>query len=375
MTYYPSYWERSVLLKPFDFAVLGAGIIGKQIAIKIKQKHPSARIALIDRYPVPYGASTRNAGFACFGSISEITDDFTRSPKEAVIALAEKRFRGIQQLVQEFGRDRIGYVHGGGYEIFETGKTEDLSLALENIDEINQLMKDATGLSNIFEHKTGSVSGIRCLNDYIYNSHEGMLNSGMLNETIAAKAHASGIVPFYGFNVDMFEQNTDGYRLFQTNGPALECRQLIIANNAFAARFLPDLDIVPARGQVIVTHPIDNLQLNGIYHSDKGYIYFRNIDNRVLIGGGRNHFYEEEETFDFKGSEKVKNFLENYLRTIVLPDTPFTVDMHWSGIMAMGREKLPIVKRINEHLLACVRMSGMGVALGPVLSDEVCDML
>ena len=46
-----------------------------------------------------------------------------------------------------------------------------------------------------------------------------------------------------------------------------------------------------------------------------------------------------------------------------------------SGIMAMGREKLPIVKRVNENLLLCVRLSGMGVALGPVLSDEIAEMV
>jgi hypothetical protein len=45
--------------------------------------------------------------------------------------------------------------------------------------------------------------------------------------------------------------------------------------------------------------------------------------------------------------------------------------MHWSGIMGIGKQKLPIVKKVYEHLGICVRMSGMGVALGPVLSDEV----
>ena len=48
--------------------------------------------------------------------------------------------------------------------------------------------------------------------------------------------------------------------------------------------------------------------------------------------------------------------------------------MQWSGIMAMGKDKLPIVKRENDSLILCVRMGGMGVALGPVLSDEVVSM-
>jgi glycine/D-amino acid oxidase-like deaminating enzyme len=44
----------------------------------------------------------------------------------------------------------------------------------------------------------------------------------------------------------------------------------------------------PARAQVLITKPIDSLKIKGTFHMDRGYYYFRNIDNRVLIGGGRN---------------------------------------------------------------------------------------
>ncbi|MES2617519.1 MAG: FAD-dependent oxidoreductase [Bacteroidota bacterium] len=375
MSYHPSYWERSVLLKPFDFIVLGAGIIGKQIAIKIKLKNPSARIALVDKYPISYGASTRNAGFACFGSISEILDDFSRSSEDQVIALAEKRYRGINQLVKEFGASAIGYRPTGSHEIFDHTQTEAKVEAMDALDRINGLMKEATGLTSIFKRATNSTFQFNALSDSIHNQYEGMLNSGLLNATVADKAHSMGIIPLYGFDVKSFEKISSGYRLYSAEGMTLDTNQLIIANNAFAGQLIPNIDVVPARGQIIVTHPIENLSFDGIFFSDKGYVYFRNIDDRVLIGGGRNHFYKEEETFDFEGSNQVKSYLENYLKTIVLPDQPFEIDMHWSGIMAMGAEKLPIVKRLDNHLLLCVRMSGMGVALGPVLSDEIAAMV
>jgi gamma-glutamylputrescine oxidase len=375
MSFHPSYWERSILLKTFDFIVLGAGIIGKQIAIKIKEKYPSARIALVDKYPIPLGASTRNAGFACFGSVSEILDDLNYSSKTDVMSLVDKRRRGIQKLVEEFGTDSIGYRPTGSYEIFDLNQSKDLKHALDNLDFINTDLAAITGFKNIFEIQHNNNFKMNSLSTCLYNRFEGMLNSGMLNETIANKAHVLGIIPFYGFDVKSIDRKDDGYDLTNESNMQLSCKQLIVANNAFASQLLPELDVVPARGQIIITKPIENLPFDGIFHCDKGYIYFRTVDQRVLIGGGRNHFREDETTYNFDGSIEVKDFLIDYLKNVILPDQDFEIDMYWSGIMAMGKVKLPIVKRENENLLLCVRMSGMGVALGPILSDEIVAMI
>jgi gamma-glutamylputrescine oxidase len=373
MKHFLSYWERSVLLRTFDFAILGAGLTGKQIAIRIKEKYPKARIALIDRSPISYGASTRNAGFACFGSVTEIQDDFNRSSREKVLELAEKRFKGINLLVETFGAESIGYRPTGSYEVFTDAA--ELDIAREHLPEVNRLLSEQLGLKNVFSLQTSASMKMNIQSETIFNPHEGMLNSGMLNEVISGQAHQMGIIPLYGLDIKTIHQSQGGYTLESQDGLNVSCTQLVIANNAFAAPFLPEEDIQAARGQVIITQTIADLPFDGIFHSDKGYIYFRNIDGRVLIGGGRNMFREQEQTFDFEGSDHVRGYLENYLRRVVLPGRDFETDMHWSGIMAMGAEKLPVVKRVNEHLLLCVRMSGMGVALGPVLSREIADMV
>lgn len=368
-----SWWEKSVILRTFDFAVLGAGLIGKQIAIKIKEKNPNARVALIDRSSISYGASTRNAGFACFGSVSEITDDLNRSSTEAVIALAKKRYSGIQQLITRYGAEQIGFRPTGSYEVFTD--SDSAEAALSAFSEINRLLSEGAGLKDVFTPMPAAKMGMQVQSECLYNPYEGMLNSGMLNETISDVAHRLGIVPLYGLNITSLNAVTNGYELVADSGIHINCSQLIIANNAFASAFLPGEDIQPARGQIIITEPLNELPFDGIFHSDKGYIYFRNVGNRVLIGGGRNHFYEAEHTYDMQGSDELRTFLETYLRETVLPGKAFKTEMHWSGIMAMGHEKLPVVKRVDPHLSICVRMSGMGVALGPVLSDEVCALL
>jgi glycine/D-amino acid oxidase-like deaminating enzyme len=369
MNYFQSFWERDILLRPFDFIILGAGLIGKQIAIQLKTNHPNARIALVDEYPLSYGASTRNAGFACFGSVAEIMDDCKRSKTEDVAALAKKRYTGINLLVKNYGADAIGYQNTGSFELFTSQQEADE--LQEQAATVNQILKDHAGIENAFSLKNIEHLGMKYHKDCLFNPFEGMLHTGKLNEVINRKTHQMDVQPLYGLKIEQIEQITGAYVLHAENGMKLSCSQLIVANNAFASQLLPELDVVPARGQIVLTQPIEGLKLKGIYHSDKGYIYFRNLGDRILIGGARNQFFDEESTYEFSGSEQLKNHLINYIQENILPEHTFEVDMHWSGIMAMGTEKIPIVKRINDNLVVCVRMSGMGVALGPVLSQEV----
>ena len=60
-----------------------------------------------------------------------------------------------------------------------------------------------------------------------------------------------------------------------------------VATNGFAKELLQIKGVKPARAQVLITKPIKNLKLKGAYHYKQGYYYFRNINDRILFGGGR----------------------------------------------------------------------------------------
>jgi hypothetical protein len=55
------------------------------------------------------------------------------------------------------------------------------------------------------------------------------------------------------------------------------------------------------------TEPIDNLDVRGTFHLDCGYYYFRNIGDRILLGGGRNLDFETETTTEFAQTEIIQN--------------------------------------------------------------------
>ena len=155
----------------------------------------------------------------------------------------------------------------------------------------------------------------------------------------------------------------------------LTCSQLLVCTNGFAKQLLPDLNLVPARGQILVTSEIPNLKMKGAFHYDGGYYYFRNLGKRVLLGGARNKALEEETSSEMKITDKIQGELERFLSTYILPNEEYLVTDRWSGIMGMGPEKMPIIKKVSDNIFCAVRLGGMGVALAPMIGEKMANMM
>ena len=84
-----SYWEKKEWFSNIDFTIVGSGIVGLNTAINLRKKYPKAKIVVLERGVLPHGASTKNAGFACFGSISEILSDLKSHSEDEVLQLIE----------------------------------------------------------------------------------------------------------------------------------------------------------------------------------------------------------------------------------------------------------------------------------------------
>jgi len=159
------------------------------------------------------------------------------------------------------------------------------------------------------------------------------------------------------------------------NGFSYETKKLLIATNGFANQLLPELKVTPARAQVLITKPIKNLKIKGTFHLEEGYYYFRNIDDRLLLGGGRNLAFKEETTTELKTTQLIQNKLEALLKTTILPNQPVEIEHRWAGIMGVGMIKHPIVKQISNSVYCGVRMGGMGVAIGSIIGEQLGDLI
>ncbi|PQJ09930.1 FAD-dependent oxidoreductase [Flavipsychrobacter stenotrophus] len=373
-----SYWEQESFTR-YDHIVIGAGIVGLSMAIELKDKFPATRVLVLERGLLPTGASTRNAGFACMGSATELLDDLQHTTETEAVELFEWRKKGLELLRKRLGDSNIGYRENGSYELISTDELE----ALDKLEYLNQLLLPITG-KPAFRLANDKVGEFGFSKDYtkalIENNCEGELHSGMMMRALTDMAISKGIEIKTGADVIKFDDLDTRVEVllrdpFRNETSVLHCDKLFICTNAFTKQLLPDVDVVPGRGQVVITHPVPGLKFKGIYHFDKGYYYFREIDGRVLLGGGRNLDFKTENTTDFALNEMIQADLVQKLYDIILPSTPFTIDRRWTGIMAFGANKFPIVKAFSPRVFGAFRMGGMGVALGSEAARRLVEIV
>ena len=112
-----SYWELKTWFSNIDFTIVGSGIVGLNCALELKKNHPKARVLILEKGMLPQGATTKNAGFACFGSLSELIDDLQSHSPEEVFDLVSKRWQGLQLLRTNLGDKNIDFQQNKGFEL------------------------------------------------------------------------------------------------------------------------------------------------------------------------------------------------------------------------------------------------------------------
>lgn len=373
-----SIWEKETFFAPQDVVIIGSGLVGLWSAFYLKKNNPELKITLVDRGIIPTGASTRNAGFACFGSLSELVSDAQTMGNDKMLELVEMRYKGLEKIQQYLGNKKIDFELCGGYELYEEGKIT-IGKLQDNISYINSLLKPITGTKKTYRIADELITeaGFGGTKHVVKNKLEGYLHSGKLVQALSHKVQGLGVNVLNGLEVSSIEYSGKNVEIRTNQSINLSTNQLLLCTNAFTKDLLPELDIMPARGQVILTSPIQNLPFQGTFHSDEGYYYFRNLGNRVLLGGARNKAFEDEATTHMQTSPFIQEELENYLATIILPNfkNQYTIEHRWAGIMAFGKEKMPVVKQLSPNVFCAVRMSGMGVALAPVVANQVAELM
>ena len=367
-----SFWEIESWFKAIDFTVVGSGITGLNCALALRERFPKARILILEAGLLPHGASTRNAGFACFGSISEILDDLKTHSEEEVTELVAKRRKGLALLRKNLGDKALGYEEYGGYELFLPENKDLQQECEERLPVINELLYPVFE-QPVFTVKKAPFSFGKVKEKVIYSRFEGQINTGKMMVSLLDRAHAKGIRIINGVRVQGFSDE-GGYTEVHLPDFSFRTGKLLLATNGFAAE-LGIQDVTPARAQVLITKPIPDLDIKGTFHLDRGYYYFRNIEDRILLGGGRNLDFRSEETTVMEETPLIQDQLDRLLREVILPGKAYEVDRRWSGIMGTGPQKKPLLRQVSENVYCGVRLGGMGVAIGSLVGQELADLV
>ncbi|MDC7996852.1 NAD(P)/FAD-dependent oxidoreductase [Gilvibacter sediminis] len=368
-----SYWEHKTWFKDIDFAIIGSGIVGLSAALALRTRFSQAKITVLERGMLPSGASTKNAGFACFGSVSELLDDLSSHSKQEVLELVKRRVNGLESLKSLLGTTALAFDPCGGYELFTQEDTELYEESLTAISKLNALL-DPIFKAPVFSAVANSFGFNQLQPKLIFNQFEGKIDTGAMMQALIRKAQAHNIQIINGAAVTAISDDESGVKLQLNGGTEISVDRCLIATNGLAGGLLQE-DLKPARAQVLITEPIPDLHFNGTFHLDRGYYYFRNIDNRILFGGGRNLDVDGETTTVMETTERIQNALDLLLRHTILPGKDVKIEQRWSGIMGVGSKKAPIVKQLSNRVFCGIRLGGMGVAIGADTGQALANLI
>ncbi|SDM25042.1 Glycine/D-amino acid oxidase [Daejeonella rubra] len=371
-----SYWEQESFLNGFDVLIVGSGIVGLSAALSLKSQSPRLKIGVLEAGFLPGGASTKNAGFACFGSISELIEELKIGSEDEIAELIELRWKGLKKLRENLGDKAISFEQYGGYEVFKTTEADFANTCNEQIPYFNKLIGSIIGKTDIYAVNNDKIAdfGMNGITNLIRNKYEGQIDTGKMMKALLSKVQGMGITVFNNCQVQKIESNSND-QLLITNQGKFQTRSIILATNALSKELIPDLDVIPGRGQVLITEPIPGLKIKGSFHYNRGYTYFRNIDDRILLGGGRDLDFEAEQTLEPGITDIIQTYLEKLLFETILPEQKVKIEHRWSGVMGFGKELKPIVKKIRPGLYCAVRCNGMGVAMGSLLGEQVAELI
>lgn len=366
-----SIWEKQSFLKA-DIIIVGAGITGLSTAASLKECNANLNILVLERGVLPSGASTKNAGFACFGSISELQKDIEDLGEEGMLRLVERRIKGLAKTTGRLGKKSIDLQVKGGYELLL--KKDDA--VIDQMEKINQLLHL---IYNDFIYQCSDdkirTFGFSNTSHLIENKFEGQLDTGKLLSSLWDYCSHIGVKIFTGCEISNIHQNDRGVDLW-CDDLVFQAKKVGVCTNAFSKKLLhKSINLEPGRGMVMSVLPEKKLKISGTFHYDEGYYYFRDYYGKLIFGGARNLAFKEETTLDFGINHKIKEKLVEDLKQIILPDQTFKIEHEWSGIMAFGENKAPIIRKVSDKVAIGIRLGGMGVAIGSLVGEELARLL
>lgn len=418
-----SYWEKDALAGPWDFVVVGAGVTGLHAAIEIKKQRPRCKVLVLEARSLGAVASTRNAGFLCLGSPSELMADVQKLGENAVGDLIAAKWAGIQRTLHLLGGTAIGLRNVHGYEVMAMENSPysravpSHDAVISNLTFLNALVENATTKSLPFTGKrrlkgsmiqkalptpyfgawqgfgernpTVSASWGAQASGLIPLSWEGQVNPFLLRESLLRYARNLGIRVQEGLQVAQREANKlvvrigsairENNDLESHNNLIINAKNTIYATNALTNELLKDINdpVIPQRGQMWASAPLkpaDLLRLNGNYHADRGYLYYRTYNGRLLLGGGRNQDFAFEQCTEWSENQMITDYLKAYSVDVLglAPDLEW--EIRWSGTMGFTENGLAHCKALPNGEWLVAGMNGMGMALGPEMGRRVACM-
>ena len=253
-----SYWEQKSFFQNIDYLIIGAGIVGYSTALHLRKANPGSKIVIIERGFLPSGASSKNAGFACFGSATELYSDLQQSSEKDVWETVKLRWEGLTYLRELIGDEQLKLQINGSWDLITKKEISLFEKVQSEIPYFNKKLKEITGEDNTYsiDPNISFKFGFKNVITSVFNRLEGQIDTASMNHGFYKKVVSQDIHVLFGIEALSISGNE-----IKTNQGNIASRNIAICTNGFAKDLIPSEDIAPARAQVIITKPIEGLNI------------------------------------------------------------------------------------------------------------------
>jgi glycine/D-amino acid oxidase-like deaminating enzyme len=325
---------------PVDVGIVGAGVTGCACALALAEA--GLRVRVVDERRVAEGASGRNGGFALRGTAASYDQVVAAFGRERALALwewTEHELEVIERLAGDAFR-RLGSLRLAADE----EEREDLR------DEIEGLWADGLDAEWIDE-PAGPLAG--------------RFTAAIRHPTDAALQPARLVRRLAGLAVAAGAEVVEGQRIAEPD--ELVAEAVVVATDGYPSGLLGELEglIVPTRGQVIATEPLEERLFEVPHYGRHGFDYWHQTeDGRLVAGGFRDVALEREFTADEELTDDVQRSLERFVHDLV--GRELRIDYRWAGIFGLVLDFLPVAGRVpgTRERWVAGGYSGHGNVLG-----------
>jgi gamma-glutamylputrescine oxidase len=322
-----------------DVAVIGGGITGCSCALALAEA--GLKVSLFEAREIAGGASGRNGGFALRGGAAPYPVLAESIGDEATADLWRWTEAELDQLAALAG------------DAFRRTGSLRLAVDSEERDELRDEYDALRAAGFAAEWREGLAAPLERYPAALFHPPDGVLQPARLVRRLADRAATAG--------VDIREHT----RIHALD--VVDAETVVVATDGYPSGLLGELEglIVPTRGQVIATEPIEELLFEVPHYGRHGFDYWhQRLDGRIVAGGFRDVSLDTEFTADEVTTPVVQGALERFVEEHV--GRPLRIDYRWAGIFGMVFDFIPVVGRVpgDERLWIAGGYSGHGNVLG-----------
>jgi gamma-glutamylputrescine oxidase len=358
-------WDNDPRLPPWPgFAALTGSVVADACVIGLGGSGLAAideltarglSVVGVDAGRVAAGAAGRNGGFLLGGGAPSIQDAQARWGADAARDLYRRTLAELDDLVERLGPDvirRTGSIRLAGLPGDPRTEAEARDRERERADCAEQFaVLTAAGVA--------------------VETYEGPLGHGLfLPDDAAMNPARRALVLASQLSGRLFEHSpvtdiTPG--LVRTERGEVRAGVIIVAVDGKLEVLLPQLAplVRTARLQMLATTPGLPTRLPCPVYGRWGYDYAQqDHTGRILVGGGRDQFVEQEWTADTHTTESVQSWIEQVAARMA--GRAVTVAHRWAASVGYTEDGRALCLSVNDGVVACGGYSGTGNLVGPV---------